>query len=261
MEMQISPVSSFEGEDTIISGEPGPTTEKPSAKRSRTGCLTCRGRHLKCDEGKPECGHCKKGNRPCEWGLVLKFKHKNYPIVKNVRNAVPIRKDYKAAPGEWRFEDNSVTIASEYVGGLEQYGYSESTNVPLHDVPDFSHDLSGTLPQLTEHLSYSSPSTMTQRSYTMGGPADHLHSLYAPGPATSLPPIQGLGLYGNQDSSPYSTSPGGPVYFPVQYPTPMVQTLSRRPAYISSTHELYLTKAFVNEVASWMDTTNPTKYV
>jgi hypothetical protein len=192
---------------------------------------------------------------------VLKFKHKNYPIVKNVRNAVPIRKDYKAAPGEWRFEDNSVTIASEYVGGLEQYGYSESTNVPLHDVPDFSHDLSGTLPQLTEHLSYSSPSTMTQRSYTMGGPADHLHSLYAPGPATSLPPIQGLGLYGNQDSSPYSTSPGGPVYFPVQYPTPMVQTLSRRPAYISSTHELYLTKAFVNEVASWMDTTNPTKYV
>ncbi|KAL8686391.1 MAG: hypothetical protein Q9218_007139 [Villophora microphyllina] len=43
--------------------------------RSRTGCLTCRGRKLKCDEEKPVCGQCKKAKkecRPCD-GVV--FRH------------------------------------------------------------------------------------------------------------------------------------------------------------------------------------------
>ena len=31
----------------------------------RTGCLTCKARHLKCDEGKPSCARCIKGGRIC----------------------------------------------------------------------------------------------------------------------------------------------------------------------------------------------------
>ncbi|KAF3906711.1 hypothetical protein ABW20_dc0110698 [Dactylellina cionopaga] len=33
--------------------------------RVRTGCNTCRKRHVKCDEQKPQCQNCLKGNRPC----------------------------------------------------------------------------------------------------------------------------------------------------------------------------------------------------
>lgn len=42
-------------------------------KRVRTGCLTCRERHLKCDEGLPNCQNCRKSNRVCKRGVRLNF--------------------------------------------------------------------------------------------------------------------------------------------------------------------------------------------
>lgn len=45
----------------------------PKSRRVRTGCLTCRERHLKCDEGTPDCINCRKGNRDCKRGLRLNF--------------------------------------------------------------------------------------------------------------------------------------------------------------------------------------------
>ena len=54
------------------------TTAAPAAtaaksRRVRTGCLTCRERHLKCDEGVPDCMNCMKRNRECKRGLRLNF--------------------------------------------------------------------------------------------------------------------------------------------------------------------------------------------
>lgn len=43
------------------------------AKRVRTGCLTCRERHLKCDEAVPDCVNCRRSNRCCRRGLRLNF--------------------------------------------------------------------------------------------------------------------------------------------------------------------------------------------
>jgi hypothetical protein len=42
-------------------------------KRVRTGCLTCRERHLKCDEGLPSCQNCRKSSRVCKRGVRLNF--------------------------------------------------------------------------------------------------------------------------------------------------------------------------------------------
>ncbi|KHO00691.1 uncharacterized protein MAM_01469 [Metarhizium album ARSEF 1941] len=39
---------------------------KKWAPKVRTGCLTCRARHVKCDEGKPECYRCVSSRRPCK---------------------------------------------------------------------------------------------------------------------------------------------------------------------------------------------------
>ena len=41
------------------------TSDKPRAPRSRTGCLTCRHRRMKCDEEFPVCTHCTKSKREC----------------------------------------------------------------------------------------------------------------------------------------------------------------------------------------------------
>ncbi|KEP47570.1 fungal-specific transcription factor domain protein [Rhizoctonia solani 123E] len=44
----------------------------PSSLRSRTGCLTCKNRRKKCDEGRPVCERCKKGGFDC-----LGYEHHN----------------------------------------------------------------------------------------------------------------------------------------------------------------------------------------
>ena len=50
---------------------PNPTPVK--GRRVRTGCLTCRERHLKCDEAVPDCMNCRKRGRECKRGVRLNF--------------------------------------------------------------------------------------------------------------------------------------------------------------------------------------------
>ncbi|EDU50088.1 C6 zinc finger domain containing protein [Pyrenophora tritici-repentis Pt-1C-BFP] len=45
--------------------------------RSRTGCLTCRQRKLKCDEKKPVCGQCTKASRECVPSSGIVFRHQH----------------------------------------------------------------------------------------------------------------------------------------------------------------------------------------
>ncbi|CAK7234114.1 hypothetical protein SCUCBS95973_008825 [Sporothrix curviconia] len=40
---------------------------RPNIHRSRTGCLTCRTRKVKCDEQRPVCRQCHRGTRSCAW--------------------------------------------------------------------------------------------------------------------------------------------------------------------------------------------------
>ncbi|KAF5001757.1 hypothetical protein FGRMN_824 [Fusarium graminum] len=45
-------------------------------KRTKTGCLTCRKRRIKCDEGRPICNNCIKSKRQCEgYNQRVIFKH------------------------------------------------------------------------------------------------------------------------------------------------------------------------------------------
>ncbi|KAI3059594.1 transcriptional regulator family: Fungal Specific TF [Aspergillus niger] len=41
------------------------TSDQKKAKRTRSGCFTCRSRRIKCDEALPICDRCRKGNRDC----------------------------------------------------------------------------------------------------------------------------------------------------------------------------------------------------
>ncbi|KAG5983762.1 hypothetical protein E4U55_007227 [Claviceps digitariae] len=50
-----------------VSTEDDGKGKKPAVKkRTKTGCLTCRKRRIKCDETKPRCKNCIKSKRPCE---------------------------------------------------------------------------------------------------------------------------------------------------------------------------------------------------
>ncbi|KAB8218594.1 hypothetical protein BDV33DRAFT_122464 [Aspergillus novoparasiticus] len=43
--------------------------------RTRTGCLTCRERRVKCDDGKPTCIRCSKSDRICRYAPVADERH------------------------------------------------------------------------------------------------------------------------------------------------------------------------------------------
>ena len=38
-------------------------------KKSRKGCLTCKRRHVRCDENVPECFNCTRRNRSCTYEI------------------------------------------------------------------------------------------------------------------------------------------------------------------------------------------------
>ncbi|KAL5594690.1 uncharacterized protein BROUX77_008037 [Berkeleyomyces rouxiae] len=52
------------------------TAKKPvTRRRTKTGCMTCRKRRIKCDEGRPGCNNCQKSRKICEgYGPRLYFK-------------------------------------------------------------------------------------------------------------------------------------------------------------------------------------------
>lgn len=58
--------------ETAAAERPAPPPVAKS-RRVRTGCLTCRERHLKCDEAVPDCLNCRKSSRECKRGVRLNF--------------------------------------------------------------------------------------------------------------------------------------------------------------------------------------------
>lgn len=48
-----------------------PKSTRIGTRKVRTGCITCKKRHVKCDEAKPSCGNCLKARGHCE-GYVVK---------------------------------------------------------------------------------------------------------------------------------------------------------------------------------------------
>ncbi|KAI1134807.1 hypothetical protein F5Y05DRAFT_200827 [Hypoxylon sp. FL0543] len=82
------------------------------SRRVRTGCLTCRERHLKCDEATPDCLNCRKSNRECKRGVRLNF----IDMTCKEPPYIPVTEEWAV-----QFQDESRLIASEYQGGLGRY--------------------------------------------------------------------------------------------------------------------------------------------
>ncbi|KAK7981873.1 hypothetical protein PG996_009559 [Apiospora saccharicola] len=70
VESQASGAAQSRSRDSSPSRERGDEDSGPKKtavrKRTKTGCLTCRKRRIKCDEGRPTCNNCIKSKRQCE---------------------------------------------------------------------------------------------------------------------------------------------------------------------------------------------------
>ncbi|OAP54165.1 hypothetical protein AYL99_11700 [Fonsecaea erecta] len=62
--------------------------------RSRTGCLTCRARKIRCDEAQPNCANCQRGHRECVRS-DLPFRHQQNSGISNSSEKHPFHSYFK----------------------------------------------------------------------------------------------------------------------------------------------------------------------
>lgn len=196
----------------------------PRSKRVRTGCLTCRERHLKCDETMPECLNCKKSSRECKRGVRLNF------IDTQVKTP-PVT----PATDEWHlsFMDESRDIASEYRGGLGRYGTIADTLVPT-------------------------PASSTGPARSVLSPVGETLSASEPVDIVMAPVEYPPQRHGStvSDSALSSHSFGG--LSSISHSLPSAKDTRQ---VLTDPQELLFMQVFVEEVGIWMDSMDPYKHV
>ncbi|KAK2624540.1 hypothetical protein QTJ16_006490 [Diplocarpon rosae] len=218
---------------TELAEDRGPIAAAASkSKRVRTGCLTCRERHLKCDEeysaSSQGCGNCRKSSRTCKRGVRLNFIDttvKNPPII-------PPTADWKV-----KFQDESRDIASEYKGGLARYAHIDLTSTPSREVHPYPRrvDDNNSLPPIQSSGPYSDNGPGVKNEYSQSRRPSHVQSVAG--------------------SDPYLTAPSST---PFSNPEPPSPNESRR--LLSSPEEVLFMQVFVEEVGLWMDSMDAEKH-
>jgi len=217
-------------------------------KRVRTGCLTCRERHLKCDEGVPDCQNCKKSNRDCKRGVRLNFIDttvKDPPIT-------PPTEDWDVV-----FQDESRDIASEYRGGLSRY-------------TTLSSEGEGAAPKQEPQFDFSNADSILQAP-VLAHQQLPTQSAFPPGAVDGYPPAMQM-----QDQAQDSHQRHGSINSDSTFSSHTIgansvssynsskQTLtppSERRETLTDPEELLFMQVFVEEVGIWMDSMDPYKHV
>ncbi|KAI0599212.1 hypothetical protein F4775DRAFT_551921 [Biscogniauxia sp. FL1348] len=83
----------------LLERNTAPISRRTTHAKARTGCVTCKGRRVKCDEGKPFCARCEKSGFQCAGYEAPKAKRKKtIPTTTTSSTAVPNRKTIENAP-------------------------------------------------------------------------------------------------------------------------------------------------------------------
>lgn len=226
----------------------GNASAKP--KRVRTGCLTCRERHLKCDEGLPICLNCKKSSRVCRRGLRLNF----IDTQVQAPPVIPYSEEWNV-----HFTDESRDIASEYQGGLARYGVKHDlgneqmladTSLQADQQMQFSYNFSApTAPTMNYQGLPTMPSGMPDTTTTDHGLNDALsHDQFShTAHSTSVSPFSNQLAHGSA-----FTHPGADLNH---------NHNAEKREYLNSQDEVLFMQVFVEEVGIWMDSMDSAKHV
>ncbi|KAK4574703.1 hypothetical protein LTR86_001544 [Recurvomyces mirabilis] len=250
------------------------SNDKP--KRVRTGCLTCRTRHLKCDEGMPVCHNCKKSNRDCKRGLRLNFIDLWKETPPHLVSA------YGTTAWKVEFLDESRDIASEYMGGLQKYRPLARNAQPKIEaqMPGLTFDYVAAAPAVPVLMQQPLPpvQSVLLEPYLEMPQATNMNNPYEPTvqsqqqtqiqlqqqPQTqsySLPPQPDSGsMNGTQYSNSGPSSVAGHTSV-TSYNTATqdVQTNEKK-EYLDSQDETLFMQVFVEEVGLWMDSMDSQKH-
>lgn len=229
-------------------GEAAAPVNKP--KRVRTGCLTCRERHLKCDEAAPICQNCRKSNRTCKRGIRLNF----IDTQVQAPPIVPPSQEWTVA-----FQDESRDIASEYKGGLGRYSNyrtaepeRRSTVQPTNALPYEYQASMPPPPTSTAHQPLPPIQGILPESYP-----EEQHSLVYEHHREPTHHYAHSHSHSHTESNYSATLPPQSAYGGAeQSATPSEAARD----YLDSQEEVLFMQVFVEEVGLWMDSMDPLKH-
>lgn len=238
------------------------STSKP--KRVRTGCLTCRERHLKCDEAMPHCNNCKKSNRTCKRGVRLNF-------IDTWAERPPKLVTLYGTP-DWKvdFLDESREIASEYQGGLQKYKQLEqdapSTTQPEQSLAFDFPTTAPSAPTLSQQPLPTMPGILPE-TYPDPSQQHDMSSMYEPqikqdpNSYQMPPPNSGSTNDGHYGSSVHGSAAGNTSVTSYNTAQSEVQNQDdEKKEYLDSQEETLFMQVFVEEVGLWMDSMDPLKH-
>ena len=225
--------------ETDAGNHPESAAAVAKPKRVRTGCLTCRERHLKCDEAMPICQNCRKSNRDCKRGVRLNFID---ITVQTPPYLIPRTTDFRVD-----FQDESREIASEYRGGLAKYATVEKDEyeMPAELTYEYSQPLGA-------------PTISHQALPSLGG----ISPTYAE-PAPTIYADSNTESYHNHNHStaaPSYTEASQPQRQPFDQTLMMQSEAEQAPPFLETQEEVLYMQVFVEEVALWMDSMDPDKH-
>ncbi|KAK7188258.1 C6 finger domain-containing protein [Paraphaeosphaeria sporulosa] len=176
-------------------GDVSPTASSnaKARKRTKTGCLTCRKRRIKCGEERPTCANCIKSKRQCEgYNQRVVFKPPigdwpNHPgVVTNLQyhnSMLPGSRAQTYRPTASSAQASESTLSSLQPRPLSHFDYRSETP-PALDHLNTQHAYTGTGPSYGQDGSYSQPLASPQHQ-PLHSPQ---HQLPTPTSATSYFP-------------------------------------------------------------------------
>ncbi|KAA8893402.1 hypothetical protein FN846DRAFT_979168, partial [Sphaerosporella brunnea] len=146
------------------------------SNRTKTGCITCRRRKKKCDEGKPECTNCKRGGFVCEGysGKVSWQKPPGKQLPSTAANGPPYIQSKEDQPGALPISLSVGTPTSTtHHHGMDDRPYRtpneqhSAISAPMQDTmsPQNTHSY---LPLRGEPTPTAAPATPTAQNETFG---------------------------------------------------------------------------------------------
>ncbi|KAF2796054.1 hypothetical protein K505DRAFT_348219 [Melanomma pulvis-pyrius CBS 109.77] len=116
--------------------EPPARKTRPHKPKVKTGCLTCRVRKIKCDEGKPECQKCVGTGRICD-GYVFEIRQQSYEPQNTSSLAImPRISESSFRPAAFTGTSGEIEVLSQYWRFKDSHGlkngYEEVAQESLH---------------------------------------------------------------------------------------------------------------------------------
>ncbi|KAK4494608.1 hypothetical protein PRZ48_013964 [Zasmidium cellare] len=252
-----------ESRDNMPNGNGDKDAEASKPKRVRTGCLTCRERHLKCDEATPNCNNCKKSNRVCRRGVRLNF------IDTWVDRPPTIITLYGTQDWKVEFLDESREIASEYRGGAKRYkrlrqdvGTNALDSAVAFEFPADDAQVAamaqplpsihGLMPDAYQQPSSHQPS-MSNIFDVQAKPDPNQFQQQAP------PPQPSSAQQSQYAESGMKAMQGSVASYP-SLDTDLPEHENQKKEYLDSQEETLFMQVFVEEVGLWMDSMDSQKH-